>query len=69
MHFAATRRAALTRSGGGVCCTMAHWKTKPWCGCAEVEDKPASVRRLAPRTCGHRTAADKVSVICCFASL
>jgi hypothetical protein len=50
----AISRTAFGRSDGGVCVMMAQLLMKPWCGCAVVELKPASVLRLAPRTWGNR---------------
>ena len=54
VDLAAIRRTALFLSGGGVVAMMGQEKMKPWCGCAVVELKPASVRRLAPSTCRGR---------------
>ena len=51
MHLAPTRRAALLRRLGGVCCTMSEAKMKPWWGCAAVLLNPARFLRLAPSTC------------------
>mmetsp|Transcript_32954 Transcript_32954/g.83658 ORF Transcript_32954/g.83658 Transcript_32954/m.83658 type:complete len:431 (+) Transcript_32954:100-1392(+) len=51
VHLAATRRAALTRSEGGVCWMTWQWLMKPWCGCSVAVEKPARFFFLAPSTC------------------